>query len=48
MCQGYFWPIYGEADEVVFPFAPCLAASSSRDVRSPGCWKAVTTYDCAD
>ena len=22
MRQGYFWPIYGEDDEVVFPFAP--------------------------
>lgn len=22
MRQGYFWPIYGEDDEIVFPFAP--------------------------
>lgn len=25
MRQGYFWPIYGEANEVVFPFAPSRA-----------------------
>jgi len=26
MKTGYFWPIYGEADEVVFPFYPTRAA----------------------
>jgi transposase len=27
MRQGYFWPVYGEADEIVFSYAPSRAAA---------------------
>jgi transposase len=31
MKQGYFWPVYGERDEVCFPFFPTRAAENVRD-----------------
>jgi transposase len=31
MKQGYFWPVYGERDEVCFPFFPTRAAANVRD-----------------
>jgi transposase len=30
--QGYLWPIYGEADEIVFGYTPSRAAAHVRDV----------------
>jgi len=30
--QGYLWPIYGEADEIVFGYTPSRAAGHVRDV----------------
>ena len=30
--QGYLWPIYGEADEIVFTYTPSRAAGHVRDV----------------
>ena len=32
MRQGYLWPIYGEADEIVFGYTPSRAAGHVRDV----------------
>jgi len=32
MRQGYLWPIYGEADEVVFSYTPSRAAAHVHDV----------------
>ena len=32
MRQGYLWPLYGEADEVVFSYTPSRAAGHVRDV----------------
>ena len=32
MCQGYLWPLYGEADEIVFTYTPSRAAGHVRDV----------------
>ena len=32
MRQGYLWPIYGEADEVIFGYTPSRAAGHVRDV----------------
>src|SRR5690606_6533926 len=31
MKQGYFWPVYGERDEVCFPFFPSRAAANVRE-----------------
>ena len=32
MRQGYLWPLYGEADEIVFTYTPSRAAGHVRDV----------------
>jgi len=32
MRQGYLWPLYGEADEIVFGYTPSRAAGHVRDV----------------
>jgi transposase len=32
MRQGYLWPIYGEADEIIFGYTPSRAAGHVRDV----------------
>ncbi len=32
MQTGYFWPVYGDRDEVAFPFAPTRAGSVVREV----------------
>ena len=32
MRQGYLWPLYGEADEIIFTYTPSRAAGHVRDV----------------
>ena len=47
---GYFWPIYGDQDEIAFPFAPTRAERVVREVRSSFCGVLLTdgykVYDC--
>ena len=37
MKTGYFWPIYGEAREIAFPFSPSRSASVVREVLRDFC-----------
>jgi transposase len=37
MKTAYFWPVYGDKDEVVFPFSPSRAAAMVRDVLGEYC-----------
>jgi hypothetical protein len=39
---GYFWPIYGDQDEIAFPFAPTRAERVVRDVLESFCGTLLT------
>jgi transposase len=49
MKRGYFWPIYGERDEVAFPFAPTRGQSFIKEVLGNFAGKLLTDgYDPYD
>ncbi len=37
MQTGYFWPVYGDKDEIVFPFSPSRASGMVREVLGEYC-----------
>ena len=42
MQKGYYWPIYGDREEVAFPFAPSRAERVAREVLGQYCGTLVT------
>jgi transposase len=48
MKTGYFWPVYGEADEVCFPFRSGAAARCRADQRRLRCLRRVCKKDRPD
>lgn len=42
MQKGYYWPIYGDKEEVAFPFAPSRAERVAREVLGEYCGTLVT------